>query len=95
MPETSIQAFDSPEFGQLRVVQGEDGEPWFVASDVAKALGYRDAANMARRLDDDEKGTRSMSTPGGMQQMTVVSEPGLYSAVLGSRWTAQGATSVG
>ncbi len=77
------QVFDNPEFGQLRVVQGEDGEPWFVASDVAKALGYRDAANMARRLDDDEKGTRSVSTPGGVQQMTVVSEPGLYSAVLG------------
>lgn len=79
------QVFDNPEFGQLRVIQDESGEPWFVASDVAKALGYRDAANMARRLDDDEKGTRSVSTPGGVQQMTVVSEPGLYSAVLGSK----------
>lgn len=85
MPDTSIQAFDNPEFGRLRVIQDDSGEPWFVASDVAKALGYRDAANMARRLDDDEKGTRSMSTHGGMQQMTVVSEPGLYSAVLGSK----------
>lgn len=61
------------------------GEPMFVAADVAKALGYRDAANMVRRLDDDEKGTRSMSTLGGTQEMAVITEPGLYSAVLGSK----------
>ncbi len=85
MPDTSMQAFDNPEFGQLRVVQGEDGEPWFVASDVAKALGYRDAEKMTRRLDDDEKGTRSVGTPGGMQQMTVITEAGMYSAILGSK----------
>ena len=39
MPDTSIQAFDSPEFGQLRVIQDEGGEPWFVAKDVCDALG--------------------------------------------------------
>lgn len=61
------------------------GEPMFVAADVAKALGYRDAANMVRRLDDDERGTRSMSTLGGAQEMTCITEPGLYSAVLGSK----------
>lgn len=79
------QVFENEEFGQLRVTQDESGEPWFVASDIAKALGYRDAANMARRLDDDEKGTRSVSTPGGDQQMTVITEAGMYSAILGSK----------
>lgn len=63
----------------------EDGEPWFVASDIAKALGYRDAEKMTRRLDDDEKGTRSVGTPGGDQQMTVITEAGMYSAILGSK----------
>lgn len=33
----------------------EQGEPLFVASDIAKILGYRDAYNMTRRLDPDEK----------------------------------------
>lgn len=42
---------------EIRAVERE-GEFWFVASDVAKLLGYRDAANMIRRLDEDEKGTR-------------------------------------
>ena len=79
------QVFESSEFGTIRAMRGEDGEPWFVASDVAKALGYRDAEKMTRRLDDDEKGTRSVGTPGGEQQMTIITEAGMYSAVLGSK----------
>ncbi|MEU3011095.1 BRO family protein [Nocardia asteroides] len=62
-----------------------DGEPWFVAADVARLLEYRDAHNMARRLDDDDRGTRSVSTPSGTQQMTVISEAGFYAAILGSQ----------
>ncbi|MCW1805277.1 phage antirepressor [Brachybacterium squillarum] len=80
---TAIIAFQF-EQREVRVVE-TDGEPWFVASDVAKILGYRDAANMTRRLDEEDRGTRSMSTPSGDQQMTVISEPGLYAAVLGSK----------
>ncbi|MFL0172471.1 phage antirepressor [Mycobacterium sp. SMC-13] len=62
-----------------------DGEPWFVAGDIARALGYRDAHNMGRRLAADEKGTHSVSTPGGTQVVAIVSEPGLYVAILGSQ----------
>lgn len=79
-----IMAFENAEFGTIRTLT-EDGEPWFVASDIAKALGYRMASDMNRRLDDDEKGTRSVRTPGGTQEMTVISEAGLYGAVLGSK----------
>ena len=80
-----IQVFDSPEFGTVRAIRDENGEPMFVAKDAAVILGYRDAANMTRRLEEDEKGTRSVSTPGGEQQMAVITEPGLYTAILGSR----------
>ena len=62
------QMFSNDEFGTIRALRDENGEPWFVASDIAKALGYRDAEKMTRRLDDDEKGTRSVGTPGGTQQ---------------------------
>lgn len=68
----------------IRVTTTEDGEPLFVASDIAKILGYRDAYNMTRRLDPDEKGTRSVSTPGGIQELTIINESGLYTAILGS-----------
>lgn len=40
-----LAVFDSAEFGRVRVLAGEDGEPWFVASDVARALGYERPAD--------------------------------------------------
>lgn len=79
-----LQTFTNSEFGSLRVVTRE-GEPWFVATDIAKALGYKDATHLTRRLDDDEKGLHSMETPGGAQQVSIISEPGLYNAILGSK----------
>lgn len=62
-----------------------DGEPWFVAADVARTLGYRMASDMTRRLDSEDRGTRSVRTPSGQQDMTVISEAGLYAAILGSQ----------
>ena len=43
----------------IRIITDQQGEPWFVAKDVSIALGYRDAANMTRNLDDDETGSDS------------------------------------
>lgn len=81
MGDLQIFSFDGCD---LRVVMGEDGEPWFVAADVARALGYRDAANAVRSLKDHHRGTRSVSTPSGDQRMTVLSESGLYRLVMRS-----------
>lgn len=53
-----------------------------VAADLAKALGYRNAPDLARTLDDDEKGTQIVRTPGGDQEMTVITESGFYRACL-------------
>ena len=69
----------------IRIVTDEQGEPWFVAKDVAVALGYRDAANMIRNLKGNQQGTQNVSTPGGAQKMAVINEPGLYRVVLKSR----------
>ena len=79
-----ITIFENAQFGEIRTIQ-LDGEPWFVAADVCRALEIKDTWNALSRLDDDEKGTASISTLGGMQEMTTVNEPGLYSLVLGSR----------
>lgn len=67
----------------------QDGEPWFVASDVAKILNYRNAPDMTRRLDDGDKGYAKVRTPGGEQSLSVLSESGLYDAVF--RSNAEGA----
>lgn len=60
-------------------------QPWFVAADVAASLGYPAAPQMTRNLDDDEKGMQNMHTLGGDQEMLVINESGLYSAILRSR----------
>lgn len=61
-----------------------DGDTWFVAKDVADILEIRDAFNATRELADDEKGTAKVSTPGGMQDMTVINEAGLYTLLMRS-----------
>ncbi|QBF27150.1 hypothetical protein EXN22_16160 [Pseudomonas tructae] len=62
-----------------------DDQPWFVAGDVASALLYSEASAMTRHLDEDEKGLSIVQTPGGGQEMLVINESGLYSAILRSR----------
>ena len=69
---------------QVRIVDN-GGETWFVAKDVSDILGYGQAADMTRRLDEDEKGTRLTHTPSGDQEMLIISEAGLYQAILGSK----------
>ena len=62
-----------------------DGQPWFVAADVCAILDLVNPSQALARLDDDEKGVISTDTPGGVQSMATVSEPGLYALILGSR----------
>lgn len=81
MNDITIFAYED---ANIRTITTEDGEPLFIASDIAKILGYRDAHNMTRRLDPDDKGTRPVSTPGGIQELTTINESGLYTAILGS-----------
>lgn len=78
---TEVQPFEF-EHNQVRALADGD-EIMFVATDIAKILGYRDASNLARTLDPDEKGTHEVSTPrSGVQNMTVITEAGLYRAIL-------------
>lgn len=78
---SEITVHESDDFGNIRTLVVDD-EIWFVASDVAKALGYRDAATMTRSLDEDEKGYALLRTPGGEQQALTVNEYGLYRACM-------------
>ncbi|WP_175712603.1 BRO-N domain-containing protein [Burkholderia ambifaria] len=73
-------------FGSQRVrIVMRDGSPWFVASDVCKALGIGNPSEALRNLDHDEKGLSSTDTPSGYQDMLIVSESGMYTLVLRCR----------
>lgn len=79
-----ITIFQNEQFGNIRV-SIQDGEPWFIASDVCHALEIRNSRMALSRLDQDEKGVTLTDTPGGKQEISTVSEPGLYALVLSSR----------
>lgn len=81
---SEITVFASEKFGQVRTVMKE-GQPWFVAVDVCRALDVGNSRQAITRLDDDEKDVISTDTLGGRQEMSIINEPGLYSLVLGSR----------
>lgn len=81
---TTLQ-FNSDQFGQLRAIQDESGEPWFVAKDVCDALCLGRQHDSTRYLDADEKGEGLVDTPSGKQAMVVINEPGFYKLIMKSR----------
>ena len=80
--ENKLIVFENEQFGKIRVIEEADAL-YFIAVDVCNALGID--RSQIRRLDEDEKGVRSIPTRGGPQKMSVITEPGLYALVLSSR----------
>lgn len=70
---------------QVRVITDDAGEPRWVAADVAAVIGLGRTHDMVRTLDEDERGTDTIRTPSGDQEMVTITESGLYSAILRSR----------
>lgn len=73
------------ENSQVRTVLIND-VPYFVGKDVATILGYsnpRDA--LSKHVDEEDKGVANYDTPGGKQNLTVISESGVYALVFGSK----------
>ncbi len=83
--ETQVQVFKNENFGSIRTVE-IDGEIWFVGKDVAAALGYGNPRQaLSTNVDADDKVVHPMDTPGGIQEMTLINESGLYSLILFSK----------
>lgn len=76
-----LKVFTNEKCGEIRAMK-RDGEAWFVAVDVCKALEIGNPSQAVKRLDEDERCTL-ISNEG--RQMNIVSESGLYSLVLSSR----------
>lgn len=81
----NLQIFDSPEFGQIRIVE-QGGEPWFIGKDVAEILGYSNTPKAIRdHVDDEDKLTERIVLSGQNREMTIINESGLYSLILSSK----------
>lgn len=73
----NLKVFDF-EGSSVRTVFKE-GNPWWVAKDICDVFGETNRYRAMQSLDEDEKGYTQMTTPGGVQQVAIVNEPGLYS----------------
>ena len=91
----NIKIFDNAQFGQVRTAVGQNGEPMFCLTDVARVLGIKNPWDTKTRLDAKGIGTTEVSTPiisqgrdtGQMKevQMTFINEPNLYRCIFQSR----------
>lgn len=80
-----LQVFSNPDFGEVRRVE-IDGVFWLVGSDVAKALGYSKPLNaIADHVDQEDTLKQGILTNGGIQQMVVINESGVYSLIFSSK----------
>ena len=80
-----IKIFTSEQFGQIRAVK-VDGKPMFVASDIAKVLGYVKPNNAIN--DNCKHVTRVagiMDAMGRPQEMAIIPETDIYRLVMRSK----------
>lgn len=80
-----LQIFKNSEFGQVRTIL-KDGQPYFIGKDITEILKYSNSRKaLIDHVDEEDKGVTKCDTPGGIQEMTVINESGLYSLILGSK----------
>ncbi|EGX67393.1 BRO-N domain-containing protein [Collinsella tanakaei] len=79
---SSIIPFENEEFGVIRALRDETGEPWFVAKDVCDALELTNPTVAVNSLDDDERAKFNLGRQG---EANIISEPGFYKLVMRSR----------
>jgi len=81
-PNSLVKHFNSNAF-KVRVIVKDDA-PWFVSKDVCDCLCIANSRDAVSRLDADEKGVGKADTLGGSQDMTMISESGLYALIMRS-----------
>lgn len=76
--------FTHEEFGEIRTFW-IDGKPYFIGKEVAHKLGYKDTDKAIRdHVKNKHKLTRQIGGSGQNRNMTLISEPGLYTLILKS-----------
>ena len=71
--KTEIQIFKNEQFGEIRTMVDEKGEPWFVGTDVAKMLGYNQSDKaILRHTDEDDRMKCTVTDNLGRGQSTFI-----------------------
>ncbi|MDU1044419.1 Bro-N domain-containing protein, partial [Peptoniphilus rhinitidis] len=81
---SNLKTFENKNFGRLTVIE-KDGEFFFIANEVATMLGYVNPRKAVYdHVDEEDKGVTKWNTPGGIQNISIINESGLYSLILSS-----------
>ncbi len=82
---SELQVFSNAEFGSVRSLI-VNGEPYFVGKDVTDILGYSNSRKaIGDYVEEEDKGVTKCDTLGGVQDMVIINESGLYSLILSSK----------
>ena len=73
---------------KVRGFMDAEGRPWFVAKDVAEALGYRDTVNAIKTHTRGVVKYHPLATAGGLQRVRVISEGDMYRLIVSSKLPA-------
>lgn len=76
----NLQIFSNSEFGEIRTITKDD-EPMFCLIDICKALEIKNATDVAKRLDEDERTRLNLGRQG---ETNFITESGLYAVILRS-----------
>ena len=85
---TNIKIFENQEFGAIRTMRDEQGEPLFCGKDVCDALGYSNGRDAVRKhVEGEDKTTVAICDTGSnyKTQAIFINESGLYSLILSSK----------
>ena len=83
-----LKIFQNPEFGTIRTIRDDKGEPLFCGKDVAVALGYKKPENaIAVHVEDEDKTSTLIQGSGSnyKSKTTFINESGLYALILSSK----------
>ena len=82
---SNLKTFENKNFGKLTVIE-KDGEFFFIANEVATMLGYVNPRKaIYDHVDEEDMGVTKWNTPGGIQNISIINESGLYSLILSSK----------
>jgi len=80
-----VKAFNTNDLHTEIVIKGTIDEPLFRASDVGLVLDIKIINSVIREFDESEKVLHTMHTLGGAQEVTFLTEKGLYKVLFRSR----------
>ena len=83
--ETITRTFTHEQLGDIRVL-GTPENPWFVASDVATALGYKNTRDAIKQhVDKEDKANVVIHDGRQNRNMVTINESGVYALIMGSK----------